>query len=69
MDYNYTSTRLTFTAATTSRTVTIPIIDDDRVENCESITVTLTRYNNYYSNRVDISTPRATVSITDNDGK
>lgn len=69
MDYTYTRNVLSFNAATTSRTVTIPIIKDERVENCENITVTLTRYYNYYSNRVDISTPRATVSIIDDDGK
>ena len=65
MDYTYTSTRLTFNAATTSRTMTIPILEDDIVENCENITVTVT----HYSSRVDISTRRATVNIIDNDGK
>jgi len=65
VDYTYTSTRLTFNAATISRTMTIPILEDDIVENCENITVTIT----YYSSRVAISTPRATVSIIDNDGK
>ena len=45
--------------------MTIPILEDDIVENCENITVTVTRY----SSRVAISTPRVTVSIIDNDGK
>lgn len=65
MDYTYTSTHLTFNAATTSRTMTIPILEDDIVENCENITVSITRY----SSRVAITTPRATVNIVDNDGK
>ena len=67
MDYTYTRDVVTFNAATTSRTVTIPILEDDEVENDETIEVTLTRY--YYYNRVDISTPRVTVFIVDNDGK
>ena len=64
VDYTYTTSSLTFNNATSSRTVTIPILEDEIVENCEIINVTLSG-----SSRTVVSTPRASVCIVDNDGK
>ena len=62
LDYTLSSSRVRFNAATSSQTVTIPILEDDIVENDETITVTL-------SSGAIISTPRASVIVIDNDGK
>ena len=65
MDYTVTSSDLTFDAATSSQTVTIPILDDDIVEDSETIIVTLTS-----TDPAAILNPSsATVTIEDNDGK
>ena len=64
-DYIITSSDLTFDAATSSQTVTIPILDDDIVEDSEAIIVTLTS-----SDPAAIVYPQsASVTIEDNDGK
>ena len=65
VDYTYTTSSIRFDSTTSSRTVTIPILEDDIVEYDETINVTLTRS----SSRAVVSTPRATVIIIDNDGK
>ena len=62
LDYTLSSSRVRFNAATSTQTVTIPILEDDIVENDENIEVTL-------RGGGTISTPRASVIIIDNDGK
>ena len=42
VDYTDTSSDLSFNAATSSQTVTIPILEDNIVEGSETIIVTLT---------------------------
>ena len=65
VDYTVTSSDLTFDAATSSQTVTIPILEDDIVEGSETITVTLTS-----TDPAAILNPQsASVTIEDNDGK
>ena len=65
MDYNVTSSDLTFNGATTSQTVTIPILEDNVFEGSETIVVTLTS-----ADPVSILKPPSTsVIIEDNDGK
>ena len=60
-----TSCDLTFDAVTSSQTVTIPILDDNIVEDSETIIVTLTS-----TDPAAIVNPsRASVTIEDNDGK
>ena len=65
VDYTVTSSDLTFEAATSSQTVTIPIVDDDIVEGSETIIVTLTSADP----AVILNPPSASVTIEDNDGK
>lgn len=65
LDYTLSTSSIRFDVATSTQTVTVPILEDDIVENDETINVTLTRS----SSRAVVSTPRATVIIIDNDGK
>ena len=65
MDYRVTSSDLAINAATSSQTVTIPILDDSTVEGSETIVITLTS-----TDPATILNPRsASVTIEDNDGK
>ena len=65
VDYTVKSSGLTFDAAPSSQTVTIPILDDNIVEGSETITVTLTS-----TDSAAILNPRsASVTIEDDDGK
>ena len=65
MDYRVTSSDLAINAATSSQTVTIPILDDSTVEGSETIVITLTS-----TDPTTILNPRsASVTIEDNDGK
>ena len=65
MDYVVTSSDLAFNATTSSQTVTIPIIDDDIVEDFETIIVTLTSADT----AATVNPSKASVTIEDNDGK
>lgn len=63
-DYTNTSGTLTFTNGVTSRTITIPIIDDSTIESNETFTVTLTSP----GGGAALGTPAATtVTIVEND--
>ena len=65
VDYTVTSSDWTFNTTTSSQTVTIPIIEDDTVEDSETIIVTLTS-----TDPAAIVNPSsASVTIEDNDGK
>ena len=65
VDYTVTSSDLTFDAAPSSQTVTIPTLDDTIVEGSETIIVTLAS-----TDPAAILNPRsASVTIEDNDGK
>ena len=65
MDYIVTSSDLTFDAATSSQTVTIPILEDHLFEGSEIIIVTLTS-----TDPAAILNPSsASVTIEDNDGR
>ena len=65
VDYRVTRSDLTFDAATSSQTVTIPIIEDDIVEDSETSVVTLTS-----ADSAAILNPlSANVTIEDDDGK
>ena len=65
MDYEVTSSDLTFSATTSSQTVTIPILEDKMFEGSETIIVTLTS-----ADPAAIVNPSsASVTIEDNDGK
>ena len=61
-DYTATSGTLTFAAGETSKTIAVPILDDDLEENDETLTVTL---GNAANGEVDDAT--ATGTIEDND--
>ena len=64
LDYVVTSSDLTFNATKSSQTVTIPIHEDDIVEDSETITVTLTT-----ADPAAILNPSsASVTIEDDDG-
>ena len=65
MDYIVTSSDLTFNAATSSETVTIPILEDHLFEGSETIIVTLTSADP----AAVLNPPSASVTIEDNDGK
>ena len=65
MDYVVTSSDLTFDAATSSETVTIPLLEDDIVEGSETIIVTLTSADP----AVILNPSTASVTIEDNDSK
>ena len=65
MDYVVTSSDLTFDAATSSETVTIPLLEDDIVEGSETVIVTLTSADP----AVILNPSTASVTIEDNDGK
>ena len=65
VDYTVTSCDLTFDAVTSSQTVTIPILDDNIVEDFETIVVTLTSNDP----AAIVNPPSASVTIEDNDGK
>ena len=64
VDYEVTSSELTFNATTSSLMVTIPILEDSIVEGSESINVTLTS-----ADPAILSPPSTCVTIEDNDGK
>ena len=64
LDYVFTSSDLTFNAATSSQTVTIPILEDIIFEGSETIIVTLTS-----TDPAAVLNPSsASVAIEDNDG-
>ena len=65
MDYIVTSSDLMFNAATSSQTVTIPILEDNIVEGSETIIVTLTSADP----AAVLNPPTASVTIEDNDCK
>ena len=65
MDYVVTSSDLTFNGATSSQTVTIPILEDNSVEGSETIDVTLTSADP----AVILNPSSASVTIEDNDSK
>ena len=65
VDYIVTSSDLTFNATTSSQTVTIPILEDDTVEDFETIIVTLTSPDP----AAIVNPSSASVTIEDNDGK
>ena len=65
MDYGVTSRDLIFSATTSSQIVTIPILEDTRLESSETINVTLTS-----ADPATILNPAsAVITIEDNDGK
>ena len=65
VDYVVTSSNLTFNTTTSSQTVTIPILEDNFVEDSETITLTLMS-----ADLAAILNPSsASVIIEDNDGK
>ena len=64
LDYTLSTSGIRFDVATSTQTVTVPILEDDIVENCEIINVTLSG-----GSRTVVSTPRASICIVDNDGK
>ena len=65
VDYTVTSSDLTFDVAPSSQTVIIPILDDNIVEDSETIIVTLTS-----ADPAAIVNPSsASVTIEDDDGK
>ena len=65
VDYDVTSTNLIFSATTSSRIVTIPILEDTIVEGSETINVTLTSVD-----PAAILNPASSlITIEDNDGK
>ena len=65
LDYVFTSSDLTFDAAASSETVTIPVHEDSIVEGSETIIVTLTSTDP----AALLNLPTASVTIEDNDGK
>ena len=65
MDYTVTSSDLTFDVATSSQTVTIPILEDHLFEGSETIIVTLTSADP----AAVLNPPSASVTIEDNDGR
>ena len=65
VDYVVTRSELVFNTTTSSQTVTIPILEDDNVEDSEIIIVTLTS-----ADSAAIVNPQsASITIEDNDGK
>ena len=64
-DYEAVTTTLTFNVSTPTQVVTIPIIDDQIVENNEFFGVTLTTFDT----AVTLNLQTASVTIRDNDGK
>ena len=65
VDFEVTSSDLTFDAATSSQTVTVPIHEDNIVEDSETIIVTLTSGDS----AAILNPSSASVTIEDNDGK
>jgi len=65
VDYIVTSSDLTFNGATSSQTVTIPILEDNSVEGSETVIVTLTSTDP----AVILNLSSASVTIEDNDSK
>ena len=65
VDYEAVTTTLTFNDSTPTQVVTIPILDDQIVENNESFGVTLTTFDT----AVTLSLQTTSVTIRDNDGK
>ena len=65
LDYVVTSSDLTFNATKLSQTVTIPILEDNIVEDFETIIMTLTSADP----AVILNPQSASVTIEDNDGK
>ena len=59
---------MTFDADTTSRTVQVPIVNDNVLETVESFFATLSVDSNLYPG-VDISPNTADIEVTDDDGK
>lgn len=58
-----------FTPSTQSRTITVPLINDSRVESSESFAVRLELENSEDGNNVLLLPNEANVTITDNDRK
>ena len=65
VDYTVTSSDLTFNTTTSSQTVTIPILEDNFVEDFETIIVTLMSADP----AVILDPSSASVTIEDDDGK
>ena len=65
-DYTTVITEVTFQPNEATKTVTVPIIDDNIFENVETFTATLTTSDEHVSIGAD---SMATVFITDNDSK
>ena len=65
LDYIVTSSDMTFNTTTSSQTVIIPILDDNIVEDSETIIVTLTSTDS----AAIVNPSSASVTIEDNDGK
>ena len=65
MDYEAVTTNLTFNASIPTQVVTIPILNDQIVENSESFRVTLTTFDT----AVTLRSQTASVTIRDNDRK
>jgi len=65
VDYDVTSTNLIFSATTSSRIVTIPILEDSIVEGSETINVTLISVDP----AAILNPASAVITIEDNDGK
>ena len=64
MDYIITNSDLTFNAATSSQTVTLPILEDNMFEGSETIIVTLASADP----AVILNPPSASVTIEDSNG-
>ena len=65
IDYEAKSTTLTFNGSMLAQVVTIPIFDDQIVENSKSFRVTLTTFDT----AVTLKLQTASVTIRDNDSK
>jgi len=65
LDYSFTSSKVTFSATTSSQVVTIAILDDTILESSETIHVTLTSVDP----AAILNPMSAVITIEDNDGK
>ena len=65
IDYEALNTTLTFNVSIPTQVVTIPILDDQIVENFESFDVALTTF----ETAVTLKLQTASVTITDDDSK
>ena len=65
LDYDFTSSEVTFNATTSSQVVTIAILEDTIVESSETINVTITSVDP----AAILNPASAVITIEDNDGK